>query len=141
MNDQPIAGNDVVGQPGQNLSTEELKVLVMLADGEKPSDIASAVGVDRFGLRHIEGSIQAKLGAKSKPHMIARGFVLDVLAPRALCLLLALLSIGAFPDGNSTRAPRRGRTPVTATRTSRTHKASNDGCGPLPLASLYASVS
>ncbi len=136
MSAQTITGNDVIGQPGQSLSADELTVLVMLADGEKPSDIANAVGVDRFGLRHIESALQAKLGGKSKPHMIARGFILDVLAPRALCLLLAFLSIGITPDGHTIRAPRRGRTPVSSVRASRSHRDSNGGNSPFPLDTL-----
>ena len=128
-------GNDVIGLPGQCLDVAELTHLVKLADGQTPREIERATGADRLRQQQLESTLRAKLGARTKTHMIARGFVLGVIAPRALCLLLAALSINAAPgDHFSTRAPKRSRTPATAMRTSRSTRASHggDGGGNLP---------
>ncbi|SER26238.1 hypothetical protein SAMN04244573_03239 [Azotobacter beijerinckii] len=108
---EEILGEDVIGIPGQNLTQQELRVLVGLANGEPPSKIGSDLKADTISVRHLEASVKAKLGAKTHPHMIARGFTLGVLIPRALCILLALL--GALEsldvDGMRQRAPKRIR--------------------------------
>lgn len=112
-----IHGEDVIGRPGQMLSTAELRVLVGLADGETPNSIGQTIGVDKQVFRHLEATIKAKLGAKTHPHMIARGFTLGVLIPRALCVLLAFLSAAeSHHDAFRTRSQRRSRTPLTANR-------------------------
>ncbi len=118
---EQITGNDVIGLPGQNLSPNELRVLVGLADGETPTQIAHAVKTDTVGLRHMERDIQGKLGGKTKTHTITRGFVTGVLITRALCLILAFSM--AVDDGNDfTRIRTRTRT----TRTVRV-RTRNDG--------------
>ena len=135
-------GNDVIAQRGQNLTDDETLVLGMLADGRKPTEIATAIDGDRFTLRAIESALHAKLGSVSKPHLIGRGFVLQVLAPRALCLLLAMCSLGVHVgDHSANRAPRRTRTPVTAMRAQRASRSSRDGDGPTPgFAHLFERV-
>lgn len=142
MNAPVYVGNDVIAQRGQNLTDDEALVLGMLADGRKPTEIAQAIHGDRFTLRAIESALHAKLGSVSKPHMIGRGFVLQVLAPRALCLMLAILSTGVhIGDHAANRAPRRTRAPITAMRTQRSSRSSRDGDGPMPdLAQLFAQV-
>lgn len=141
MTNQAITGEDVIASPGQCLQQDELTLLVMLADGHPPSDIERALNTDRIGVRHIERSLQAKLGAKNKLHIITRAFILGVLAPRALCLLLALLSVGVTPDGSPLRAPRRGRTPVTATRSAQKRASTSGGNdGHIPATFLQASA-
>lgn len=85
-----LRGRDVIGRPGQQLTAEELGTLVQLADGVPAALIAERLGLDRYALRDLEASIQAKLGATNKAHMITRGFTLGVLIPNALCLLLAI---------------------------------------------------
>lgn len=112
-----ITGNDVIGLPGQNLSYPELRALVGMADGETPTQVANATGLDLVALRHIERDIQAKLGGKSKTHTIARGFVTGVLITRALCLCLMMFM--AIDDaGNFTRTrSRTGRTQIVRVRT------------------------
>ncbi|RCL22997.1 hypothetical protein C6A77_19355 [Pseudomonas sp. AFG_SD02_1510_Pfu_092] len=105
-----IYGEDVIGRPGQALTPKELRVLVGLADGETPSAISQAVGIDTHVMRHFEASIKRKLGAKSHPHMISRGFTLGVLMPRALSLLLAFLCASEhMDDANRNSARRSGR--------------------------------
>lgn len=105
-----IYGEDVIGRPGQALTPKELRVLVGLADGETPSAIIQAVGIDSHVMRHFEASIKRKLGAKSHPHMIARGFTLGVLVPRALSLLLAFLCASEhMDDANRNSVRRSGR--------------------------------
>lgn len=136
---QALVGEDVMATPGQCLEQDELALLFMLAEGRTPSDIERTLNTDRLGVRHIERGLQAKLGAKNKLHIITRGFVLGVLAPRALCLLLAFLSVGVTPDGHPLRAPRRGRTPVTATRSAQKRASTNGGNnGHIPNIYLYA---
>lgn len=123
-----IQGEEVVGVPGQNLTCKELLVLVGLADGESPSAIGERIKADKLTVRHLETSIKAKLGAKTHPHMIARGFTLGVLLPRALCLLLAVLSVaqGDF-DGMRNRSPRNGRAPSSHSRMVRAGRSSGRG--------------
>lgn len=131
MSDQRLIGNDVIGLPGQHLLPEEQLVLTWLADGRKPSEIESALGISRIEMRQLEASITAKLGAHSKPHMIARGFILGVLAPRALCLMLAIASSGAgiADHMNATRVPQRSRTPVSSARIARVRRDNTTGGG------------
>ncbi|MCF1458162.1 MAG: hypothetical protein LPH21_11595 [Shewanella sp.] len=107
-----VTGNDVIGLPGQNLTQTELRALVGLADGETPSQTAQAVATDSIGLRAIERQLQRKLGAITKTHLIALGFVTGVLITRALCLLLAITF--TTDDGQQfTRIRTRIRTPHT----------------------------
>lgn len=114
---QPWQDDDVIGLPGQALTPEEIAHLVALANGNTPSHITIMHGTSRGAQQDIESSLKAKLGALSKPHMITRAFVLGVIAPRALCLLLAALSLQASPgDLMATRAPRPTRSPVTSQR-------------------------
>jgi DNA-binding CsgD family transcriptional regulator len=123
-----IQGEDVVGVPGQALTWRELRVLVGLADGENPNTIAAAINADKVAIRYIEASIKAKLGAKTHPHMIARGFTLGVLFPRALCVLLAFLCVteGDF-DAVRNRTPSRSRAPSSYTRLTRAGSGSRSG--------------
>lgn len=87
-----ITGEDVIGRPGQSLNEAELAALVGLADGMPSRLLAAQMGVAESTLRYVEQSLQAKLGAKNKAHMITRGFTLGVLVPRALALLLCVIS-------------------------------------------------
>lgn len=115
-----IQGDDVIGVPGQALTWRELRVLVGLADGETPNTIAAAINSDKVAIRYIEASIKAKLGAKTHPHMIARGFTLGVLFPRALCVLLAIICTAQSDlDATRTRSPRNSRAPSTYSRLAR----------------------
>ncbi|GHC34509.1 hypothetical protein GCM10010082_31470 [Kushneria pakistanensis] len=134
MSDARLTGDDVIGLPGQNLLPDEQLVLTWLADGRKPSEIEQALNITRVEMRQIESNITAKLGARSKSHMIARAFVLNVLAPRALCLILAIASGGAgFVDHMSaTRVPQRSRTPVSSARITRIRRDNTNGGGDLP---------
>lgn len=110
----PIIGNDVIGLPGQNLNLTELKVLVGLADGETPTQIARSIDTDTIGLRYIERNIQGKLNGKTKTHIITRGFVTGVLITRALCLLLVFcMTVGNNSDVTRTRTRTRTRTSRT----------------------------
>lgn len=132
-----IQGEEVVGVPGQALTWRELRVLVGLADGETPNTIAAAINSDKVAVRYIEASIKAKLGAKTHPHMIARGFTLGVLFPRALCLLLAFLCVAESDfDAMRNRTPRRSRAPSTHTRLVRAGTGSARGGSKTEVASL-----
>lgn len=143
--EKDIQGEDVIGRPGQALTRTELHVLVGLADGETPNAISEAIGLNKGDIRHIESSIKAKLGAKTHPHMIARGFTLGVLFPRALCMLLAVLSATESDhDAFRTRSQRRSRTPATYTRITRTLATGGRGLdkveAPKSLAALTLKV-
>lgn len=125
-----VVGEDVIGFPGQNLTTDELVVLVGLANGESPSQIGAGIHADTVTMRHIESSIKSKLGAKTHPHMIARGFTLGVLCSRALCMLLALSSVAEHPnDTLRTRTGRRSRTAPTSMRYTRSSPSTAGGKG------------
>lgn len=116
-----IQGEDVIGRPGQALSTAELRVLVGLADGETPNAIGSLLGVDTSSFRLLERNIKAKLGAKTHPHMIARAFTLGVLIPRALCLLLSVLCATEHNDDANRNQTRRNSRSTPASRLARTN--------------------
>ena len=123
---QDVIGEDVIGLTGQNLTKDELLVLVGLANGESPNKIGASLNADALAMRHIEASIKAKLGAKTQPNMIARGFTLGVLVPRALCLLLSVLCATEHTSDtnrNQTRRPRN-TSESRLTRSSNTKMAS-----------------
>lgn len=82
-----IHGEEVIGSPGQNLSTDELLVLVKTAEGIPTAIIAAELQLNDIGMRLVERNILSKLGAKNKAHMITRGFTLGVLVPQALGVL------------------------------------------------------
>lgn len=100
---------DVMTAPGQNLTSFELAVLGDLANGYSPSEIARRTQQPPGNVRAAEIEARKKLGAKTHPHMIARGFVLGVLLPRALCLLVLFMAAGDFHPAQRARLPRTGR--------------------------------
>jgi DNA-binding CsgD family transcriptional regulator len=106
---QSLRTDDVIAQPGQNLTDFELTVLEGLANGNSPADIAAATQCTPAVIRAAELNARDKLGAKTHPHMIARGFVLGVLLPRALCLLVVIMAAGDFNPGHRVRLSRTGR--------------------------------
>lgn len=118
--------DDVIGHPGQQLTPQEIAHLVAIANGNTPSAITAEHGTSRAHQQQIESGLRAKLGAESKPHMIARAFVLHVLIPRALVVALMLATLGASntPDAMAQRLPRRGRNTVSAVRVVRSSASS-----------------
>ncbi|MEV1692781.1 hypothetical protein ABZR27_29520 [Pseudomonas aeruginosa] len=137
--EKEILGEEVIGIPGQALTAAELRVLVGLADGESPNTIGAAIHADKIALRYLEANIKAKLGARTHPHMIARGFTLGVLMPRALCLLLAM-TFAVENDGDSlrNRTSRRGRSPSTYSRVVRAGVGSSRDDGHAEAVGLFA---
>lgn len=130
--DMEVHGEEVIGRPGQALSRAELRVLVGLADGETPTAISAALGVEKTAIRYYETSIRAKLGAKTHPHMIARGFTLGVLLPRALCLLLCTVSaLEVDHDFMRPRSQRRTRSAPEHSRLVKSSPAAAGGSRPL----------
>lgn len=123
-----ITGEDVVGLPGQTLSEAELVTLVGLADGMPNRIIAAQLGISELALRQVEHTLQAKLGAKNKPHLITRGFALGVLVPRALAILLCVISV--FESDHDLMRQRFNRRPRNTIESVRMVRASpNTGCG------------
>lgn len=109
--------DDVIGQQGQTLSALELDVLVAMANGNSMNAIQAATGTDSATMRMIELQVRAKLGAKTPGHMIARGFILGVLLPRALCALIATsCALANDHYSNRNRLPIRGRMQESLTR-------------------------
>lgn len=123
-----IHGDEVIGFPGQNLTDNELFVLVKTAEGIPTPIIAEELNMDDTSLRMVERNILGKLGAKNKAHMITRGFTLGVLVPQALCLMLCLMAaLEIDTDFNRPRSQRRSRTLTEHSRTVRTSVASAGG--------------
>lgn len=132
-----IHGDEVIGYPGQNLTENELFVLVKTAEGFPTPVIAQELNMDDTSLRMVERNILGKLGAKNKAHMITRGFSLGVLAPQALCLMLCAIAVlEVDTDFNRPRSQRRSRTLTEHSRTVRTSPASAGG--PPSRQMLYA---
>ncbi|WP_122423289.1 LuxR C-terminal-related transcriptional regulator [Pseudomonas viridiflava] len=122
-----IVGNEVIGQPGQNLTAHELTVLVNLADGVPTPVIAQHLRLDPVAMRHVETSIMGKLAAKNKMHMITRAFTLGVLIPQALSVLLCLAAVlEAHQDYTRPKNQRRAR---TVTETSRNLRGTSASAG------------
>lgn len=123
-----LKADDVIGTPGQNLSDLELDVLVAMANGNPINAIQSATQTDSASLRLIEMQVRAKLGAKTPAHMVARGFILGVLLPRALCALLATsCAVANDHNSNRNRTPTRSRAPTSLTRVTRTTSNGRSG--------------
>ena len=123
-----IHGDEVIGYPGQNLTDNELFVLVKTAEGFPTPTIAQELHMDDVGMRLVERNILSKLGAKNKAHMITRGFTLGVLVPQALCLILCVIAaLEVDTDFNRPRSQRRSRTLTEHSRTVRTSVASAGG--------------
>ncbi|RDH41472.1 hypothetical protein [Zooshikella ganghwensis] len=99
-----IQGKEVIGIQSQALTTEELHILVALADGKTEDEIEQELGTD---ITLASLPIRAKLGASTKIHMISRAFLLQVLIPRVLVVLLCASMVVAMDDGY-----RRERTRV-----------------------------
>jgi hypothetical protein len=115
-----LKNDDVIGTPGQNLSELELDVLVAMANGNPLNAIQTATHTDSATLRMVEMQVRAKLGAKTPGHMVARGFILGVLLPRALCALLATsCAVANDHNSNRNRTPTRSRIPASLTRLTR----------------------
>jgi hypothetical protein len=115
-----LKNDDVIGTPGQNLSELELDVLVAMANGNPLNAIQTATHTDSATLRMVEMQVRAKLGAKTPGHMVARGFILGVLLPRALCALLATsCAVANDHHSNRNRTPTRSRIPTSLTRLTR----------------------
>lgn len=127
-----VTGEDVIGLPGQTLSSTELLTLVGLADGVPAPIIAEQLKLDTFAINQIERDIQQKLGAKNRLHMVTRGFTLGVLVPRALCVLLCLsAALEVDHDLFRPRMQRRSRSSLETVRTTRLNQEAGAGRAPL----------
>lgn len=127
-----VTGEDVIGLPGQTLSSTELLTLVGLADGVPTQIIAEQLQLDDFAINQIERGIQRKLGAKNRLHMVTRGFTLGVLVPRALCVLLCLsAALEVDHDLFRPRLQRRSRSSLETVRTTRLTQEAGAGRAPL----------
>lgn len=129
-----LISEDVFGLPGQNLTADELLVLVALANGNSPDLIGHVLNADSRAIRYIESSIKNKLGAKTHPHMITRGFTLGLLMSQALCLLLCIMSVAELnQDFTRPRSQRRARTMAEHSRTYRLNSGAVAGGPPHQL--------
>ncbi|WP_210669017.1 hypothetical protein [Pseudomonas protegens] len=118
--------DDVIAVPGQNLTPLQCDILAAMANGNNQAAILQATQLDAASLRLAELEIRDKLGAKTPGHMIARGFVLGVLLPRALCMfLVTCCALANDHNSNRTRNPVRSRVPETLARLTRA--ASSNG--------------
>lgn len=118
--------DDVIAVPGQNLTALQCDILAAMANGNTQAAIMQATQMDAASLRMTELEMRDKLGARTPGHMVARGFVLGVLLPRALCMMLATCCVLANDhNSNRNRSPMRSRIPETLTRLARA--ASSNG--------------
>ena len=105
-----LCGPNFKAVPGHDLTARELGTLLLLAEGATNGEIEQITGMKSVERARAETSIRKKLGAKTQANMIARAFSLGVIASRALCLLLALLSAD-YQDTIKQRSPIRGGRP------------------------------
>lgn len=118
--------DDVIAVPGQNLTALQCDILAAMANGNNQAAIMRATQLDAVGLRMAELEIRDKLGAKTPGHMVARGFILGVLLPRALCMVLVTCcALANDHNSNRSRNPMRSRVPETLARITRA--ASSNG--------------
>lgn len=127
-----VTGEDVIGLPGQALSSIELRTLVGLADGIPTQVVAKHLQLDDYAVGQIERGIQRKLGAKNRIHMVTRGFTLGVLVPRALCVLICFsAALEVDHDLFRPRLQRRSRSSLETVRTTRALQEAGAGRAPL----------
>ena len=101
------------------LDEEQLAVLASYANGLDNFDICQALDISPAELKTVELDIQGKLNAATTPHMISRAWQLGILASRALCLVLVLVtSLHTLdPSMSRVRTPMRNtRNPTTIAR-------------------------
>lgn len=120
-----LTTDDVIAVPGQNLTPLQCDILAAMANGNNQAAILKATQLDAASLRLAELEIRDKLGAKTPGHMVARGFVLGVLLPRALCMVVATCcALADDHSANRNRSPLRSRTPETLIRLARASSSS-----------------
>lgn len=104
--------NDIIVSPAFHLDEEQLAVLASYAEGLDEFDICQALELSPAELKTIELDVRARLDAHTTPHMISRAWQLGILACRALCLALVLITSIHALDPSMTRV----RTPIRNTR-------------------------
>lgn len=120
--------DDVLVVPGQNLTPLQCTVLGAIANGNNQAAILQATQLDAPSLRLLELEMRDKLGAKTPGHMVARGFVLGVLLPRALCMMVATCcALASDHNSNRNRSPLRSRVPVSLARLARATSNGRNG--------------
>lgn len=107
IKNKEIQGQEVIGIQSQSLTEKELQILVALADGKTDRQIETELNTN---VTIASRPIFAKLGAKTKSHMISRAFLLGVILPRALSALLCLAMV--LPDDGYRKARTRLRVSV-----------------------------
>ncbi|MFF1381842.1 PAS domain-containing protein [Streptomyces sp. NPDC058308] len=65
------------------LTATQIRILCLLAQGSSNSDIAASLKLSRQTLDYHLSRLRQLLGAASRPALIARAYVLGILAPRA----------------------------------------------------------
>lgn len=111
--------SDVIVNHKFGLDEEQLAVLEGYANGLDEFDIRQVLELTPAELKTIELDVRARLNANTTPHMISRAWQLGVLASRALCLVLVMVtSFHALdPDMTRVRTPMRNtRNPTTIAR-------------------------
>ena len=103
---------DVIVKHDYHLDDEQLAVLAGYANGLDEFDICQSLELSPAELKTLELDIRAQLDAHTTPHMVSRAWQLGVLASRALCLALVLVTSFHALDPNMTRV----RTPIRNTR-------------------------
>ncbi|MNH76139.1 hypothetical protein D3C73_284020 [compost metagenome] len=107
-----LHGPNIIATPGHGLNDRELGLMLLHAEGATTDEIERMTGMRAIDRAEAEASIRRKIGARTQPHMIARAFSLGILATRAMCLLLAVLSAD-YHDILKQRSPARGGRPGT----------------------------
>ena len=88
--EKEVIGETLIATPAHNLDPQELRLVLGLAEGIPPQQIAQQLGTTVPKLRDIENSATLKLNARSRGNLIARAFQTGVLLPRHFAILGAL---------------------------------------------------
>lgn len=94
-----------------SMDVEQQEILTSLCKGQSKYQIATKLDINQAELNSELQDMQAKVGAKTNEHMIARCFALGIISARHLCLVFMFASsTNLFDDQNAIRPKTRART-------------------------------
>ncbi|KYO58432.1 hypothetical protein [Vibrio parahaemolyticus] len=115
--------NDVIVKNEYRLDSDQLAVLQQYANGLDGFDICQALELTPAELKSLELDIQARLDAKTTPHMVSRAWQLGILASRFMCAALLIVTSLSELGDDMLRLRTAGRTTQNPTTIARVMQA------------------